>query len=130
MLSSKQFTKKLTLQIKMLKLHVIFRSCETDNIKIINDDLVNILKKLCLKYKNFFNVDKAEQQSSYQLTDHVIELKSDFKSFYMWIYNMFLIELKALDEYLIKALIKDWIQEFKSSANTSVLFTSRKSDKL
>ena len=43
---------------------------------------------------------------------------------------MFSAELKALDKYLIKALIKDWIQEFKSSADTSVLFILRKSDEL
>ena len=43
---------------------------------------------------------------------------------------MFLAELKVLDKYLIKALIKDWIQKFKSSADASVLFISRKSDEL
>ena len=130
MLSSKQFTKKLTLQIKVLELCVIFRSCEIDDTEITDDNLVNVLKKLHLKYRNFFDVDKAEQQSSHWLTDHVIELKPDFKSLYMWIYNMFLTEFKALDEYLIKTLIKDWIQEFKSSADTSVLFISRKNNKL
>ena len=109
---------------------MIFKSCETDNIEITDDNLVNVFKKLHLKYRNFFDVDKAEQQSSHQLTDHVIELKSDFKSLYMWIYNMFLTELKALDKYLIKALIKNWIQKFKSSADTFVLFTLRKSNKL
>ena len=82
-LSSKQFTKELTSQVKVLELHVIFKSCEIDDIKITDDSLVNVSKKLCLKYKDFFDVDKAEQQSSHQLTDHVIELKSDFKSFYM-----------------------------------------------
>jgi len=65
MLSSKQFTKKLTSQIKMLELHVIFKSCETDDAEITNDDLVNVSEKLHLKYRNFFDVDKAEQQSSY-----------------------------------------------------------------
>jgi len=128
MFSLKQFVKELTSQIKVLELHVIFRSCETDNIKTADDDLVNISEKLCLKYRDFFDVNKTEQQSSHQLTDHVIELKSDFKSFYMWIYNMFLTELKALDKYLIKALIKDWIQEFKSFADISVLFILRKSN--
>ena len=89
MLFSKQFMKELTLQVKMLELHVIFKSCETDdvktanNVKIINDDLVNISEKLCLKYRNFFNVNKAEQQSSHQLTDHVIELKSNSELLYM-----------------------------------------------
>jgi len=60
MLSSKQFVKELTSQVKMLELHVIFRSCKTDNIEITNNDLVNISEKLCLKYRNFFDVDKAE----------------------------------------------------------------------
>jgi len=63
MLSLKQFVKELTLQVKMLELHVIFKSCETDDIKIADDDLVNVFEKLCLKYRNFFDVDKAEQQS-------------------------------------------------------------------
>ena len=130
MFSLKQFMKKLTLQVKMLELCMIFRSCETDNIKTADDNLVNVFEKLCLKYRNFFDVDKAEQQSSHWLTDHVIELKPGFKLLYMQIYNMFLTELKALDEYLIKVLIKDWIQEFKSSADTSVLFILRKSNKL
>src|SRR5213083_603295 len=107
MLSLKQFMKELTSQVKVLELCVIFRSCKTDNIKITDDNLVNIFEKLCLKYKDFFDVDKAEQQSSHQLTNHVIELKSDSESFYMQIYNMFSTELKALDEYLIKALIKN-----------------------
>ena len=83
MLSLKQFVKELTFQVKMLELHVIFRSCETDNTETADDGFVNILKKLCLKYRDFFDVDKAEQQSSHQLTDHVIELKSGFESFYM-----------------------------------------------
>ena len=99
--------KELTSQVKVLELHVIFKSCETDDAEITDDSLVNVLKKLCLKYRNFFDVNKAEQQSSHQLTDHVIELKPGSESLYMQIYNMFLIELKALDEYLIKALIKD-----------------------
>ena len=65
MLSLKQFVKELTSQVKVLELHVIFRSCETDNAEIADNDLVNVLEKLCLKYKNFFDVDKAEQQSSH-----------------------------------------------------------------
>ena len=61
MLFLKQFAKKLTSQIKVLKLCVIFRSCKTDDVEITNDDLVNIFEKLCLKYRDFFYVDKAEQ---------------------------------------------------------------------
>ena len=61
----KQFVKELTFQIKMLELHVIFRSCETDDVKTADNNLVNVFEKLCLKYKDFFDVDKAEQQSSH-----------------------------------------------------------------
>ena len=39
-------------------------------------------------------------------------------------------ELKALDEYLTKALTKDWIWESKSFAGAPVLFTLRKSGEL
>ena len=83
MFSLKQFMKELTSQVKMLELCVIFKSCKTDDIKITNNDLVNISEKLYLKYKNFFDVDKTKQQSSHQLTDYVIELKSGSESFYM-----------------------------------------------
>ena len=83
MLSSKQFTKELISQVKVLELHVIFKSYETDDAEITDDSLVNVSEKLHLKYRNFFDVDKTKQQSSHQLTDHVIELKPDFESFYM-----------------------------------------------
>ena len=60
MLSLKQFVKEFISQVKVLELCVIFRSCETDNTEITDDNLVNVLEKLCLKYRNFFDVDKAE----------------------------------------------------------------------
>jgi hypothetical protein len=71
MLSLKQFVKELTFQVKMLELCVIFKSCETDdvktadNIKTANDDFVNVSEKLCLKYKDFFDVNKTKQQLSH-----------------------------------------------------------------
>ena len=40
-------------------------------------------KQLYLKYRDFFNINKAEQQPSYQFTDHAIKLRPDFKSFYI-----------------------------------------------
>jgi hypothetical protein len=110
-LSSQQFIKELTSKVKVLELCVVFRSCETDNnnIKIIslNNSLANMPEQLCLKYRNFFNINKAEQQPSYQPTDHAIELKSDSKPPYMQIYNISSAELKALDKYLTKTLTKE-----------------------
>jgi hypothetical protein len=71
MLFLKQFVKELTFQVKMLEFCMIFRSCETDNIKTADDaetaddDFINVSEKLHLKYKDFFNIDKTEQQSSH-----------------------------------------------------------------
>ena len=63
-LSFKQFIKELISIIKVLKLRVIFKPYETDDdIKIINlnNSLANVFKQLCLKYRDFFNIDKVEQ---------------------------------------------------------------------
>ena len=97
----------------------------------MNDiDLSNVLKRLCSRYGDFFNVHKAEWQPPHWPTNHAIKLKSDTKSSYMCTYNMFLAELKALDIYLNDALVKDWIQELKSLAGAPILFVLKKSDEL
>ena len=112
MLFFQQFAKKLTSQVKVLELCVIFWSCETDNAETADLDnssdnsLVNVSEQLCLKYRNFFNINKTEQQLFHWSTDHTIKLKSDFKLLYMQTYNMSSAELKAFDKYLIKTLIK------------------------
>lgn len=106
MIFMKQFAKELTFKAQVLELHVIFRSCEMNENKAITNNFSNILKSLHFKYRNFFNIDKAEQQPLHQPTDHTIELKSDTELSYMCIYNMFSAELKALNEYLTKALVK------------------------
>src|SRR5438034_11477523 len=77
---------------------------EMDNI-----NLSNIPKRFCSRYRDFFNVHKAERQPSYQPTNHTIELKPDTEPSYMHMYNMSPAELKALDIYLNNTLAKDWI---------------------
>src|SRR5438034_11563415 len=77
--------------------------------KINNINLSNISKRLCSRYRDFFNVHKAEQQSPHQPTNHIIELKSDTEPSYMRTYNMSPAELKALDIYLNNTLVKGWI---------------------
>ena len=64
-------------------------------------------ERLHQKYHDFFNIQKAEQLASHQTTDHAIELKSDIKSSYMRIYNMFSAELKALKIYINNSLSKE-----------------------
>ncbi len=102
----KQFAKELISKAQVLELHVIFRSCEKNKNKTIINDFSNVLKSLCFKYRDFFNVDKTEQQPPHQPTDHAIELRSGTESLYMQTYNMFSAKLKALDKYLTKALAK------------------------
>ena len=63
MLSSKKFTKELISIVKILELRVVFQSCEADdNVKAtsLDNNFINIPEQLCLKYRNFFNINKAE----------------------------------------------------------------------
>ena len=48
----------------------------------------------------------------------------------MQTYNMSPAELKTLENYLNKALLKEWIHKSKSLAGASILFVSKKSDEL
>ena len=48
----------------------------------------------------------------------------------MHMYNMFSAELKTLDNYLNNVLVKRWIHESQSSADTLILFVLWKSDEL
>ena len=107
MLPPQQFAKELILQAKVLELRAIYQPSKTG--KAVDDSLKHVPEQLCLRYQNFFNINKAEQQSPHWPINHAIELKPDSESFYMRIYNMSPAELKTLDEYLNKTLIKDWI---------------------
>ena len=96
--------------VKVLELRVVFKSYKIDDdakTASLNNSLTNMPEQLCLKYRDFFNVDKAKQQPSHQSTDHAIELRPGSKPPYMQTYNMSPAELKTLDKYLIKTLIKD-----------------------
>ena len=78
-----------------------------DKDEVKDSDLVNISERLHKQHRNFFNIYKAKQQLFHQSTDHIIDLKLNTELPYMHTYNMFSAELKALDSYLNKALIKD-----------------------
>ncbi len=62
--------------------------------------------------------------------DHVIKLKNDKQSFYESLYNLFNFELKTLRLYLNDALKKNIIKHSINSIETSVLFVSKKNEKL
>ena len=132
------FVKKLVSITCVFEIQTAYRSCldnddETNfwkNNYNTSDNLTNMFKKLCLKYCNFFNIQKADQLISYQITDSAIKFKSDTESLYMCIYNMFSTELKTLKNYINNFLIKKWICEFQNLTDMFILFIFKKSSKL
>ncbi len=62
--------------------------------------------------------------------DHVIKLKNDKQFFYESLYNLFNSELKTLRLYLDDALKRDIIKHLINSIETSILFVSKKNEKL
>jgi len=84
-----------------------------DSLDDENDDidLSNVPKNLRHRFRDFFNARNASRLASHKATDHAIELKPGTEPPYMRIYNMSPAELKALDDYINKALAKGWIQE-------------------
>src|SRR6266480_3745887 len=101
----------LKAQVFEVKVIFNFYDNKSDENKINNEmsdiNLSNMPERLCSKYRNFFNVHKAEQQPPHWSTDHAIELKPDTEPPYMCMYNMSPAELKVLDIYLNNTLIKD-----------------------
>ena len=68
---------------------------------VTNADLVNVLKRLRQRYRDFFSLVKAAKPTPYHLEiDHVIELMPRKEPPYIRTYHMFPTELKALEEYL------------------------------
>ena len=132
------FVKKLASITCVFEIQTAYRFCLDNNDETdfweddcnISDDLINMFKKLCSKYCDFFNIWKTDQLASHWIINHAIEFKSDIESSYMCIYNMFSAELKALKIYINDSLSKEWICEFQSSTDASILFVSRKSNEL
>lgn len=108
MVTSQQFARELISQAQVLELKIVFRSCKDKDFKVNKEckDLDQVSKRLHMRYRNFFNINKAEQQPLHQLTNHAIELKPSSEPLYIQTYNMLPAELKALDKYLTKALTK------------------------
>ena len=101
------------------------------NVKSISsDNFTNVSKKLCQKYHNFFNIWNADQLASHWVTDHVIDFKLNTEFLYMCMYNMFLTELKILNNYLNNILVKKWICKFQNSADILIFFIFQKNKEL
>ena len=94
---------------------------DKSNIKII---IFEILKK----FENFINENKTYELSNHESNDHVINLKSNKKSFYDFIYSLFKVELKILRIYFDKHFKNDFIKSFIFSIDASILFVKKKNE--
>ncbi len=94
----------------------------------------DVAKKMFSKFKKFEDVfflkkDKILTHRKKDV-DHVIELKNDKQFFYESLYNLFNSELKTLRLYLDDALKRDIIKHSINSTEASILFVSKKNEKL
>jgi len=82
-----------------------------------------------INYADVFSKSEAECLSAHEKHDHVIDTKREDSS-HRPLYNLSDKKLQVLQNYLNDALVKGWIQHFVSSAEASVLFTSKKDGSL
>jgi hypothetical protein len=95
--------------------------------ELIIETIIKSSKKILEKYKNFANVfDKinANKLFEHDSQNHVIDTK-DKMFFFESMYNLSMIELELLIEYLDEFLIKEFIILFSSFAKTSILFIKK-----
>ena len=89
------------------------------NIKII---IFEVLKK----FADLTNENKTYELFDHESNDYVIDLKSNKKSFYDFIYSLSKNEFKILRTYLDKHFKNDFIKFFIFSVETSILFVKKK----
>ena len=93
---------------------------------------VGIMPALSKKYDSYadvFSEENADLLSAYKISDHTIDLNRK-KSSYDLLYNLFNTELEILRNYLENVLVKGWIRHSVSSAETPILFISKKDEEL
>ncbi len=82
-----------------------------------------------VNYADVFLKSEAECLSAHEKHDHVIDNNKKNPS-HSPLYNLLNKKLQVLWSYLNDTLVKGWIQHFISSAEASVLFTSKKDSSL
>jgi len=88
----------------------------------------NLFKKVLKKYHEFLDIfswKEADKLSEYYLYNHKIKLEFEKQLLFESIYKISLDELKCLQKYLNKYLIKDFIKASKSLVAASILFTKK-----
>jgi hypothetical protein len=100
--------------------------------ELIIETMMKSSKKILEKYKNFANVfDKinADKLLKHDSQNHVINTKNKM-FFFELVYNLSMIELELLREYLDEFLTKRFIMFFSSFAETSILFAKKSKNDL
>ena len=93
----------------------------------------NSVKKVSKKYNEFLNIffqKEADKLSEHYLYDHKIELEFEKQLLFKSIYKISLDELKYLQKYLNKHLIKDFIRASKLLVAASILFAKKSEEDL
>ena len=95
-----------------------------------NEDITTlIIFYEIINYTDVFSKKNVRKLPKHKKGNHVIELNEQNSSFEL-LYNLLSLELKTLQEYFDNALVKRWIRHFTSSAETSVLFISKRNSGL
>ena len=77
-------------------------------------------------YNNFFLVENAAKfLNNSGINNYIIKLEKNKQSLFNLIYSLKLVELEALKTYIKTNLANNFIQSFKSSANTPILFDQK-----
>ena len=115
---------------KMQKIH-IERKTQIDAILMKIKDKSNITTTIfdCLKkFEKIIDENKVYELSNHEFDDHAIDLKSNKKSFYDFIYSLFENELTILRIYLNKYLKNNFIKLFTFSIEIFILFVKKKNE--
>ena len=113
---SHEFVKKMISIACIFEIWTAYKLClDNDNDETnfwnnnndILNDFTNVFKRLCAKYYDFFNIQNTDWLASHWFHNHVIDLKLNTEFLYMCMYNMFLTELKTLNNYLNDVLVKE-----------------------
>ena len=91
-------------------------------------DIKIIIFEVLKKFADLADENKAYELFDHESDDHVIDLKSDKKSLYDFIYSLSKNELKILRAYLDKHLKNDFIKFFIFSAGAPILFVKKKNE--
>ena len=98
-------------------------------VHICSTGIMPALLKKYDSYTDVFSEENADLLLTYKISDHAIDLNRK-KSLYNSLYNLFNTELEVLRDYLENVLVKNWIRHSVSSAETLILFVSKKDEEL